>query len=303
MAMSTRGNQLEHVCIGVQPGKTAYSAVLTDKGKRRPSPAMSISRADQLRLTIESEIIPRLMLVSHGGGAVEPSSDQARESSVSGDDVLELTSLLLAGDSVQASALIGRLIDGGASRFGLLLDLLAPTAKRLGELWENDVADFFEVTVAVGFLQQWLRRFELDEALIGSNDLENRSVLLAPVSGEQHTFPIQILEAFFRREGWSTELCLGPDLSGAIRKVKRVPVDVIGLSMSRDDLLDQLALDIECLRKASCKSSMVVLVGGRAFAGRPELVKRVGADATADDARSAVSLAERLVSVAVNERI
>ena len=44
----------------------------------------------------------------------------------------------------------------GASVETLYLDLLAPTARHLGDLWDADVCDFTEVTVGLGRLQQVL---------------------------------------------------------------------------------------------------------------------------------------------------
>jgi hypothetical protein len=48
------------------------------------------------------------------------------------------------------------------------------------------------------------------------------------------------------------------------------------------------------MRRASRNPALGVLVGGRVFVERPELVALVGADATASDARQAALQAESL---------
>jgi methanogenic corrinoid protein MtbC1 len=44
------------------------------------------------------------------------------------------------------------------------------------------------------------------------------------------------------------------------------------------------------------------MVGGPVFVAKPELARRVGADATAADARGAVTQAERLLDLLVVQR-
>jgi methanogenic corrinoid protein MtbC1 len=46
-----------------------------------------------------------------------------------------------------------------------------------------------------------------------------------------------------------------------------------------------------------------VLVGGRVFMDRPDLVARVGADATASDANEAVAISRKLAATPVECRV
>lgn len=69
----------------------------------------------------------------------------------------------------------------------LYLDLLAPAARHLGELWCADACDFASVTLALGRLQKVMH--QLSPAFEG--DVQHREhgrrALLVPVPGEQHT--------------------------------------------------------------------------------------------------------------------
>jgi methanogenic corrinoid protein MtbC1 len=71
--------------------------------------------------------------------------------------------------------------------------------------------------------------------------------------------------------------------------------DLFGMSASSDERLDQIAPMIMSVRKASRNRDITVMVGGRLFVERPELVAKVGADAMAADARQAVLGAEGAV--------
>lgn len=252
-------------------------------------------RTDILRRTIESEIIPRLMLSSRSSAAMAVTVGSS-SSKVRAEDVLEFTDLLLTGNPSEVAAVVDQLLDEGVSHAVIMLDLFAKAAKRLGELWETDERNFAEITLGMGMLQKVLHLLD-GEGVDPSHDV-SRKILLTPVAGDQHFYPVLILDAFFARSGWQVERLLSYDRRWIEAFINKRHLDVIGLSISQESLLDQLASDIQSVRRKSCNRSLVVLVGGRVFFGHPELVAQVGADATAEDANSAVGLAERLVSPA-----
>jgi methanogenic corrinoid protein MtbC1 len=254
-------------------------------------------RIERLRRTIETEIIPRLMLAAKSPAEVEPSVEQVpRDAAVLSNDVTEFTALLLDASAPEVRAFVARLTARGVPRHGLLLDLFAPAARHLGWLWETDACNFAVVTMAMGSLQQALRMLDPDDTEPDLGDgYHRRSIFLAPGVGEQHSFPVQMLDVFFRRAGWAVESELAFDPPRLCADLRKRHLDAVGLSVSRDCLLDRLASDIQRLRRASRNKSLVVLVGGCVFRSHPEFVARVGADATASDARNAVLIAESMV--------
>ena len=70
---------------------------------------------------------------------------------------------------------------------------------------------------------------------------------------------------------------------------------VVGVTMGALDHLDDVALTIHSLRRASQNPELAVIVGGAPFNREPDLVARVGADGTAPDGPTAVVLAKRLL--------
>lgn len=255
--------------------------------------ATDAERLGALRRTIESEIIPRLMVACRGT-TPEPIVATARACALQ-DRVGELTGFLLDGDMAGVAGVVGRALHEGASQPAILLDLFAPAARRLGELWESDERDFTEVTIAMGCLQQALRIFDPPGRHLPSG-LPQRTIFLTPCDGEQHYFGVRLLDVFFSGGDWNVTSRLVFDRKQACTFVSKRHVDVVGISISRESLLERLASDIELLRRKSRNKSLVVLVGGRVLAGRSELLEMLGADATAEDGISAVLVAGRLVS-------
>jgi methanogenic corrinoid protein MtbC1 len=247
------------------------------------------------------EIIPRLLLAgrANADGSFDPAEARGI---IDANTVEEFVTLIRNHEMVVASAYFEAMRARGVSLEALYLQLLAPAARRLGELWEADLCDFTDVTVALGRLQQALR--ELSSAF--RNELEprehGRRALLMPAPGEQHTFGLFMVAEFFRRAGWDVwggPPASGGDLTGIVRAEW---FDVVGLSVGCESRLDVLAAGIRAMRRASRNRAIGVMVGGPAFVEHPELVALVGADATAADARQAALQAESLVSLLARPR-
>lgn len=187
---------------------------------------------------------------------------------------------------------VADLLSRGLPLESLLVDLLAPAARHLGSLWEEDECDFLAVTTALGRLQIIARM--LCARLESEPPPRGRSVLLLPCPGETHVFGIVIVASAFREAGWTVGL---PDGGPGVLAVAREHFDVVGLSLASDVHLPALAPAIAALRAASCNPDMRILVGGAYFARHPEQVGAVGADACATVAGSAPDIAESLLEM------
>jgi methanogenic corrinoid protein MtbC1 len=257
----------------------------------------SAQRLADLAHTIETEIIPRLIRVHRTTPAILPvhTVDALKGGpSLGNGDIAEFTRVVLSHDPAVAIAFIDSLRTEGCSLEKLYLDLIAPSARRLGEMWEDDLADFVEVTLALGRLQQVLHRFS-DEFLTETvPPLRGQRILLTPIPGDQHTFGLIMVAEFFRRAGWNVMSRLSPSVGDLTDAVREGWFEIVGFSANSESRLDTLASSIEALRRASRNPSINVMVGGPLFVARPELVGRVGADATAKDGMDAVAHAENL---------
>lgn len=265
-------------------GDFGISAQLADFGR-------SLRLQEDLARVVEAEIIPRLML-SHRGdtapsGNILPDAEQ----------VADFTNMMLAPAGNDLDVRIAALLASGLAPDSLLLDLLAPTARHLGILWEEDLCDFVEVTRAMGRLQRIMReitgRFEVEPQLIR----EGRRILLLPCPGESHSFGLTVVERFFREAGWDVTCTPSEPADDILARVRTGWYDIVGLSLACEILLPKMTEAVAELRRHSRNSAVRVMVGGPAFAANPDGYKQVGADAAACDARDALCIAESLLDL------
>jgi MerR family transcriptional regulator, light-induced transcriptional regulator len=266
-----------------------------DRSSGSPSPFNAAGeRMSQLALTIEREIIPRLML-AHRAVTVEAPAPTLQRPVVQQSEVQAFAKLALAQDDGLASVYVDQLMSRGLSVERVYLDLLGPAAQYLGLLWEQDLCDFTEVTVGLGRLQRVMR--ELSPAFGKSVEYpaNGRRVLLLPSPGEQHTFGLVMVGEFFRRSGWDVSGGAWESGAEAPDMVASEWFDVVGLSLGAEIHLDALQQCIKAIREASRNRDIAIMVGGPIFGARPECVAQVGADGMASDGLQAPALAEQAI--------
>lgn len=254
--------------------------------------------ADLARL-IETDIVPRLMLAHRRIAPAGSEPDEEVNVQLAADEVAEFGRLLLEKEAHVVSAYVESLRARGVPAETLLLGLMAPTARWLGTLWEEDLCDFTQVTVGLGRLQQTLRQLSPPPEVVADVPGQGtKRALLVAAPGEQHTLGILMVADFFRRSGW--DVVGGPqaanaDLAGLVRENWYA---VVGLSLACEKHLDALAASIRSIRRASRNSFVGILVGGPLFSAKPHLVSQVGADDTGMDARQAAERANQLYAQA-----
>lgn len=246
-----------------------------------------------LATVVEREIIPRLMLV-HSGRPVSAPRVARKPTEV---EIALFASLLLSPADQEAERRIGAMVDDGLALESLLLDLLAPSARYLGELWEEDACDFTELTIAMGRLQRILHDVSIRFGESESPGFPERRILLGPCPGETHLFGLSMLERFFRDAGWAVTSATLEVAADMIASARTHRFDVIGLSLNCEVLLPALAETVRAMRAASLNRDVCILVGGSIFVENPRYASLVGADATAPDGLRAVLAAESLLDL------
>ncbi|MGZ8414380.1 MAG: cobalamin B12-binding domain-containing protein [Gemmatirosa sp.] len=246
---------------------------------------------------VERELGPRLLPPTVVPTVVGSAASRADGAGVERADSDAFLAAVLGDAEDGAIVVVRALLDRGVSVQTVYLDLLAPTATALGELWNDDACGFVEVTVALGRLQQALRA--LSRIFISGTEapapLTGRA-LLSCIPGEQHTLGLFMVAEFLIRDGWGVSV--GPPIleSDLLQLLRDEWFDVIGFSVTCDSRLSRLQREIRRVRTVSRNARIGILVGGRVFNDRPELVARVGADASAADASGVPALARRLVA-------
>lgn len=261
---------------------------------QEPSVSPSLHPDRSLTSLIESQVIPRLML-AHGFGV--QACTQLAAAPIGQADVDLLVPLTLSCDAGEVLAQVERVIARGLSIECVMVELLAPTARRLGILWEEDRCDFVEVTMGLWRLQEVVRelsaRFAPPCARLGGR--LPRTALFLALPGDQHDFGAAMVAEVFHRGGWDVDTAPGADMTELLAEVGRHHYDIVGLTVSCDCPSTRLRSTILTVRSVSRNAGVRVLVGGRIFNEDPGLAERVGADGTASDAVKALAVAEALL--------
>lgn len=251
---------------------------------------------DALDKIIEAEIIPRLMLMHRDQSQSSFVTDLPAPSNRFSDD--EIKAFAMRAVECDAETLVERVrafMADGVSHEDILLNLLAPAARQLGEQWEEDTRDFADVTIGLMKLHRVLDTLSADTPPdLGEGGSAPR-ILLAPAPGEQHLFGVVMVGEIFARCGWNVRCESAPDIQLLTEAVGATHFDVFGLSASAEIHTKDLRALVRGVKAASLNSEIAVLTGGPAFTSDAGLSKRIGADANASDGVRAVVTAERLI--------
>ena len=292
MAGGNHGPTLTHDEIA-KAGRAKSSQILRSRTAGRANNGHEHG-ADCLAETIEVEIIPRLMLAhrtdpDRNGGQSTGAEGRQLDNGV----VDELTRRVLLS-SESARQFVSNLVAHNVKLETIFLDLLAPCARRLGDLWKEDVCDFCQVTLGLGQLQAMLREYGSPCVGHAAPPEDGRRALLTAAPGEQHTFGISMVSEFLTRAGWDVSGSPALAEEDLLRLVRQESFALVGLSLSAERNLEHLHGCIDAIRKHSRDSATTVMVGGPFFVDHPELAEQVGADSTACDAEDATLQAEDL---------
>jgi methanogenic corrinoid protein MtbC1 len=253
-------------------------------------------RLARLARAIETDVIPRLVQ------AHRPQSGQTFEiplsltATISDDEVQRFVGHIIDDSETVIAAAAAQWRNRGLAVETLYLELLGPSARHLGTMWEEDLCDFSTVTVALGRLQRLMREWSPAFGAEVDHPPHGRRALFVQPGDEQHSFGLSMVAEFFRREGWDVLGGVGGAVTDPSAKVRDEWVDIIGFSVGSDSRIPWLKETIRAARAAARNPDLVVLVGGPPFALRPELVDEVDADGTARDGREAPHMAERLMA-------
>lgn len=249
--------------------------------------------AQSLSLLIESEIIPRLM-VAHAPATQEIAATIG-ESIIDSAEIEAFAPLVMHVEADALLAHIEAMLARGIAFDTVMVELLAPTARLLGEMWEDDRCDFVDVTMGLWRLQEVVHEIALRLPAERMEAAGGRRALFASMPGDQHNFGTVVIDEIFRRDGWLTDRMSDAATADLLKHAAANWYDMIGLTISCDCHIANLASIIAALRNVSRNSQVCVMVGGRILSANPTLATQVGADGTARDARAALKVAVDLV--------
>jgi MerR family transcriptional regulator, light-induced transcriptional regulator len=221
---------------------------------------------------VDREILPKLRSLHRA--EVETATHESRT----------LTRLLIDNpDGFRAE--VRRQAVRGAPWQVLAAEMLAPVARDLGVMWEQDLCDFLAVTEAMGRLQSLLQDAIGPQVEHGVGPPGCR-ILLAGAPGETHTFGLCHVAGLLRDAGWTTAIAGGTGsdtLAALTAALANGWYDVLGLSVACDVHSDALRRAMPAIRRASRNPALRVVVGGALVARDGVEPEMWGADACLTD--------------------
>lgn len=180
---------------------------------------------------------------------------------------------------------------------------IAPCARLFGEWWSADKLDFATTTIVSSHLQQLLHDFSsefLQEAPQVSNGW---SLLLVTEPGAQHSMGLFMLSEFFKQAGWLVTVGVPQDVSEFNHLCHSDWFDAVGVSISTDRHIDNLATLLPRLKEGSANPNLCLFVGGPMAMLEPARLQVIPAEVVAEEAPATVQwLTKRLPELAAGTR-
>ena len=284
------------------PLKAHASALLTlmsSLGQRvsafqaKPNNADNFNAPDDCKRSltevIETQIIPRLVQAHRVALAeVDPTTQGP---GISPKQLATFVALSKSSKASETTQFIDELLHQGITTDRIFLDLIAPAARQLGLMWEQDLCDFTEVTCGLVRMHEITHRlgFEYQNGPQLGGDVQR--IMLASAPGSQHFLGMTIVSDFFRKAGWDVVIEISLSEKELVHAVSNEWFDVIGISCATEAQLKNLPSLIRALKAASGNPEPGVLLGGPIFTVQTHNARSLGADGICVDVKEAVALA------------
>jgi hypothetical protein len=217
------------------------------------------------------------------GGALSALTDRDDTRRAPGTLVDAFAELAIRGDQAALGEALEDLVRYGWDIEALGESILTPAARRLGDWWRADLCDGAEIALGLSLIRAELRRIGPAQGGLAALDAPPRLVLVATLPGEPHVLGAALAGDAFRRAGCRVQAQFPPSDTALAACLDEAWFDVLVLCLSdvfgRLERLGAMAATVARAREASRNPAIRILVGGRAFHGRPDLAAIVGADA------------------------
>lgn len=270
-----------------------------DSGANAPIEAHPLSKActpeeylSSLVKTIEGNILPHI--VEHHLQSERLASGQLivpAHPNVDSAYIDILMELLLKEDASASAKYVKDLFASGVELEEIYLNLLTPVARKLGERWDNDEADFTQVTVALWRIKQLMYDLSPVFQEYAEYKQQGKNVMLVPLPGSQHTLGLFMVSEFFARAGWRVWGELAATEADIIHMVQSQWFDIVGLSASVREQFPDLKQMIAQVRAVSLNPHVGIMIGSPVFNQNPDLIEDLGADMVGIDAVDALEKA------------
>ncbi len=201
---------------------------------------------------------------------------------------------LLNGDRHSAGKMIIEAVDNGISVKDIYLHVFQSSLYEVGRLWQENkitVAQEHYITAATQLIMSQLYPYI-------SNSKKTGKVLVATsVSKELHEVGVRMVADFFEMDGWNTfYLGANTPTESIIQTIISKKADLVLISATISSHIGEVMDLIRTVRRCGECRDPKIIVGGYPFNVDSNLWKKVGADGQAEDAETAIEMAEKLVT-------
>lgn len=193
---------------------------------------------------------------------------------------------LISGDRRGATLLLDRCLNRGLGLVEAELHMIQPALYSIGTRWQNNLVTVAQEHLATAIAQS-VMTYGLQRS--AAPEPNGKRVLLACVSGNNHSIGLQMVSDAFELDGWETQYLGGNVPTNALlRQIDEFQPELLALSVSFAQQLQVVKATIATLVSTLGDARPAVIVGGLAINQFSRLADRLGADATGSDARAAV---------------
>lgn len=201
--------------------------------------------------------------------------------------------LLLDGNRKKAAQLIEELVEKGQCIKDIYEHIFQKTQYEVGTLWQSNkisVAHEHYCTAATQLIMSSLypRIFSMEK--------NGKKLVACSVADELHELGIRMVSDFFEMEGWDTHY-LGANMPDEhlIKSLKEHKPDLLAISVTLPMHIEKASMLIEKVREDAQTSKIKIMVGGYPFIIVPDLWRKIGADSSAQSAKEAIEIANKLI--------
>lgn len=201
---------------------------------------------------------------------------------------------LLKGKRDQAALLIDQLVDKGVSVADIYEYIFQATQYEIGVLWQRN-----EITVAHEHYCTAATQLIMSRLYpkIFSGNKNGLKLIACSVASELHEIGIRMVSDFFEMDGWDTYY-MGSNMpeEHLIQSLREHDANLLAISVTLPIHINRVESIIQNIRGNSEFKNLKIMTGGYPFGIIPGLSEKVGADATAVNARLAIIKANEIVS-------
>jgi methanogenic corrinoid protein MtbC1 len=262
--------------------------------------AMDVHCKNSLMEVIELQIIPRLV-DSHLASGLPRVQKRFTQFNPDSGEIASFSRMCIHGQAV--SQRVEQWVQQGCAIDDIFLKLVAPVARHLGWMWEQDEADFSQVSLGLIRLQQITHQlgYSYQSGPLCAGAV--RRMMIGSAPGSQHLLGLSIVAEFFRKDAWDVVVEIADNQSALLQAVANEWFDLVGLSVGLCEQLPSLAELIAKLKAASKNPDVPVILGGTAFLGCEMQGPELGADGISTNAADAVMLGNLLVEPPMPGRV